>query len=513
MASLVAARDAATLGDMIELRLDGVAGVDVGGVLAGRRCPVIVTCRPAWEGGRFDGSEEERRRILERAFACGAEYVDIEWRSSFRDLVTANRERAVLSSHDFDGVPADLDDRAADMRASGAATIKLAVMPRRLSETLPLAAIGRAGDAVVIAMGEVGLPSRLLAAKFGSRWTFAGNAIAPGQVPASRMVGEFRYRTIGPATRVFGVISTNAMHSVSPSLHNAAFAAAGIDAVYVPLRAADFTDFLEFADGLGIEGASVTIPFKLDALRAAKQADDLTRHVGAANTLRRMRDEDTAGSAGMTSRSHPTYGGRDAAPSVGRDAGPVVGRDAKRPGTRPGGNWEATNTDIAGFLDPLEAAFGGPLDGQRAAVMGAGGSARAVIVALQSRGARVTLHARRPEQARETASSLGIDAGGWPVPAGSWDLLVNCTPLGGAAQRDVSPLPGGPFDGKLVYDLTYGPGDSALVRDARAASCRALDGLPMLIAQAERQFEWWTGHRPAAGLMTTAAHQRLGIAQ
>jgi 3-dehydroquinate dehydratase / shikimate dehydrogenase len=501
MPALLAARDAATVGDMIELRLDGVAGVDVGGALAGRRCPVVVTCRPVWEGGRFDGSEEERRRILERAFACGAEYVDVEWRAGFRDLVTAHRARAVLSSHDFDGVPTDLDDRVADMRASGAATVKLAVTPRRLSEMLPLAAIGRTGDAVVIGMGEAGLPSRLLAAKFGSRWTFAGNAVAPGQIPASRMLDEFRYRAIGAATRLFGVISTNAMHSVSPALHNAAFAAAGIDAAYVPLRAADFADFLEFADGLGIEGASVTIPFKLDALRAAQRADELTRHVGAANTLRRIRGDDSAGSARTTSRSVRLRSGR-----------PEQSRGTQGPGPRPGGDWEATNTDIAGFLDPLEAAFGGPLDGQRAAVMGAGGSARAVIVALQSRGAHVTLHARRPEQAREAAAALGIDAGGWPVPAGSWDLLVNCTPLGGAAQRDVSPLPGGPFDGRLVYDLTYGPGNSALVREARAAGCLALDGLPMLIAQAERQFEWWTGQRPAAGVMRAAAHQRLDIA-
>jgi 3-dehydroquinate dehydratase/shikimate dehydrogenase len=328
MPSLLAARDAATAGDMLELRLDGVDSVDVAGALAGRRCPVVVTCRPVWEGGRFDGSEEDRHRILERAFACGAEYVDIEWRSGFRDLVAANRARAVISSHDFDGVPADLDDRVADMRASGAATVKIAVMARRLIDTLPLAAIGRAGDAVVIGMGEAGLPSRLLAAKFGSRWTFAGNAVAPGQIPASRMLGEFRYRAIGAATRLFGVISTNAMHSVSPALHNAGFAAAGIDAAYVPLRAADFADFLEFADGLGIEGASVTIPFKLDALRAAERADDQTRHVGAANTLRRMqvgrgsRSSPGGNAAGRGSRSGP--GGNAA--GRGRAAAPAATR-------------------------------------------------------------------------------------------------------------------------------------------------------------------------------------------
>jgi shikimate 5-dehydrogenase len=74
-------------------------------------------------------------------------------------------------------------------------------------------------------------------------------------------------------------------------------------------------------------------------------------------------------------------------------------------------------------------------------------------------------------------------------------------------MRDESPLPGGPFNGALVYDLTYGAGESRLVREARAAGCRTLDGLPMLVAQAERQFEWWTGTRPIAGVMNEAARR------
>jgi shikimate 5-dehydrogenase len=75
-------------------------------------------------------------------------------------------------------------------------------------------------------------------------------------------------------------------------------------------------------------------------------------------------------------------------------------------------------------------------------------------------------------------------------------------------HRDTSPLPDGPFNGRLVYDLTYGAGQSRLIRDAKASGCRTLDGLPMLVAQAERQFAWWTGQAPAAGVMRAAAEQR-----
>ena len=458
MADLIAARDAATEADLVELRLDGVADPDVAGALALRQRPVIVTCRPQWEGGRFDGSEQERRAILQRALDLGAEYVDVEFRAGFASLVRQDPARVVVSAHDFDGTPVDLAGQVRSMYATGAHTIKVAVMARRLSDTLPLIEIGRSGNAVVIAMGDAGVATRLLPERFGSRWTYAGHAVAPGQMPIARLLGEFRYRQFGTVARLFGVVSPNAMHSLSPRMHNAAFAAAGIDAVYLPLAAADFTDFLEFADALGVEGASITIPYKLDALAAATEADTRTRAVGAANTLKRT----TSG-------------------------------------------WVATNTDVDGFLMPLASAYGGSLRGARASVLGAGGAARAAIVALQGEGAAVRVHARRHEQATTVAQQLRAVAGPWPPEHESWDLLVNTTPLGGTTMRDESPIPGEPFGGRLVYDLTYGAGQSRLLREAAAAGCRTLDGLPMLVAQAERQFEWWTGQAPRAGVMRAAA--------
>jgi 3-dehydroquinate dehydratase/shikimate dehydrogenase len=462
MAELTAARDAATRGDIVELRLDGVADVDIAGALRDRRRPVIVTCRPAWEGGHFDASEEMRRALLSRALEAGAEFVDVEWRACFDEGVARDPRRAVVSLHDFQGVPDDLDSRARAMRQSGAATIKIAVAAARLSDALPLLPIAKQGDAVVIAMGDAGLPSRLLAARFGSKWTYAGEAVAPGQIPASRMIDEFRFASVHPDTAIFGVVGSVGLHSMSPLMHNAAFEAAGIDAVYIPLRAADYEDFLTFADALSVHGASVTIPFKLDALQAARDADEITRRIGAANTLRRT-------SAG----------------------------------------WEATNTDVAGFLAPLEVAYGKSLAGSRAAVMGAGGAARAAVAALVSRGVQVTIYARRTVQAAEVAVACGATVQPWPPAAGSWDVLVNCTPLGGSSARNDNPLPGGPFDGRLVYDLTYGDEETPLLREARAAGCLTLDGLPMLIAQAERQFEWWTGRRPRPGVMKAAAYSRM----
>jgi 3-dehydroquinate dehydratase/shikimate dehydrogenase len=472
MAELIVARDAVRHADMVEVRLDGVADADPVGAVAGRRLPVVVTCRPVWEGGCFDGSEEERLRLLTGALGTGAEFVDVEWKAAHANLLglTGGR-RVILSSHDFSGVPSDLCDRVAAMRATGAEVVKVAVMTRRLSDTLPLLDLPRGGNLVSIGMGAAGIATRVLAAQFGSCWTYAGPAVAPGQISSEEMVSTYRFHTLGEGTKVYGVAGKPVMHSLSPVMHNAAFAAREIDAVYLPLEAADFDDFERFAARLDLRGASVTIPYKLDAIRQAHLVDADARAFGAANTLRR-------GTIG----------------------------------------WEATNTDAAGFLAPLDVAAGqrgwATIDGARAAILGAGGAARAVAHGLTARGARVTVHARNPRQARAVAESVGGAVGTWPVARGTWDLLVNCTPLGSVAQPNESPLPGGPFTGHLVYDLVYAPTTTRLLREAGAAGCATIGGLAMLVAQAERQFEWWAGVAPPAGLMArvagTAMHLREG---
>ena len=460
MEALIDARDRSAA-DLLELRLDSVAEPNVAGALAGRRVPVVVTCRPRWEGGMFAGSEEERRDLLQQALDGGAEFVDVEWRAGFDDLVSSAPARVVVSAHDFEGVPADVTGQARAMRQTGAGLIKMAVTPHRLEDTLSLGEIGRAGGAVVVGMGITGLPTRLLASWYGSRWTYAGDGVAPGQISVARMLGEYRFREAAGAT-FYGVVGNNVAHSISPAMHNAALAAAGTAAVYVPVPAADFADFRTFASAIGLAGASVTIPFKIDALGAASSADDRARGIGAANTL-----------------------------------------DCRSEG------WRATNTDADGFLEPLVSVDPEPLRGALVSVLGAGGAARAVVYALRAAGARVTVHARRAPASRALAEAFEVSAGLWPPDAGSWDVLVNTTPLGGAAAPEESPLPGGPFDGRLVYDLTYRRGSSPLLRAARAAGCRVLDGLPMLVAQAERQFEWWVGRRPQPGVMRAATEMSL----
>lgn len=459
-------RDAVADADLIELRLDTVSDPSAAGALAGRARPVIVTCRPAWEGGGFAGSEEDRRRILGEALALGAEFVDVEWRAGFfGDLIerTGGR-RLVLSAHHFDGVPADLAAEMQAMRATGAEVVKIAVRTRRLSDCLALrdlgAQAGRQTGLVLVGMGEPGLATRVLAGRFGSRWTYAGGLGAVGQPAGDEMTSLYRFRTITESTALYGLAGTPLAHSVSPAMHNAAFAATRTDAVYLPLEAADADDFIAFARAFGLRGASVTIPFKVALFDRVDEIYSVARRIGAINTIRLVE-----------------------------------------------GRWIGANTDASGFVESLRARAAPA--GLRAAIVGAGGAARAVAVALGSCGASVCIHARDARRAGEVALLVGGVTGAWPPEPGSWDLLVNCTPVGMHPHAQESPVPAGALTGRLVYDLVYNPPITRLLREAALAGCQTIGGLEMLVAQAQQQFQWWIDARPPAGVMREAALRRL----
>lgn len=465
MAELRTRRDQVEEADLVELRLDTVKDPSAAAGLAGRKKPVIVTCRHRSQGGHFTGSEEERRAILAEALSLGAEYVDLEWRESCASLMemTGGR-RVILSHHDFTGMPSDVETLSREMLASGAEVVKLAITAHSLGDTLKLREIGRSTRVpmALIAMGEAGIASRVLASWMGSCWTYAGDGVAPGQISQRRLQDEFRFSRIGARTQVYGVLGRPVSHSVSPAMHNAAFRAAHLDAVYLPIAASDYDDFLRFAAAAGLAGVSVTAPFKVSAFEHADECDPVSRRIQSVNTLR-----------------------------------------------RDGGRWLGCNTDVTGFLAPLTSTLRHP--GTRATVLGAGGAARSVAIALASAGVPVTIAARREEQARAVAGLTGAATGTWPPDAGSWDLLVNTTPVGTASHGTTSPLPDDyPFrSGTTVYDLVYNPPYTRLLANAERARCHIIGGLDMLVAQAQAQFHWWTGRRPADRVMRDAALAQL----
>jgi shikimate dehydrogenase len=264
---------------------------------------------------------------------------------------------------------------------------------------------------------------------------------------------DYQFRRIEADAALYAVVGNPVGHSLSPAMHNAGFEALGLNAVYVPLQAADADDFITFAKAEGLRGASITAPFKVALLSRVDDVEPLASRVGAINT--------------------------------------IVVRD---------GRWFGANTDVHGFIAPLVGRMA--LKGTRAAVLGAGGAARAVAVALLEQGAAVSVCARRGDAARDVAEAAGARAGTFPPKPGSWDVLVNTIPL--AEDSDESPMAGVALDGEIVFDLVYAPAETPLLAQARADGCMTIGGIEMLVAQAEKQFEMWTGQRPPAGLFQAA---------
>lgn len=292
-------------------------------------------------------------------------------------------------------------------------------------------------------------------------------------------------------TRVAGVIGDPVRHSLSPALHSAGFAHLGLDWTYVAFEvpAGGGAGAVAAMRALGIDGLSVTMPLKAEVAEACDELSPIAGLLGAVNCVRNRR-------------------------------GLLVGE----------------NTDGAGFVNSLRRLVGVELAGQRVTVLGAGGAARAVIVALAAEGASVTVVNRSPDAA-ERAATLGVSAGriaaaasgarrgvttvekpgeaaedrprgtavvGGPESASEADVVVNATPLG-MADGDPMPIDSTLLrEGQIVVDLIYRPARTPLLDAAAQAGATTLNGVGMLLFQAAEQFKMWTGRDAPVDVMAAA---------
>jgi shikimate dehydrogenase len=270
---------------------------------------------------------------------------------------------------------------------------------------------------------------------------------------------------ISGQTRVAGVIGDPVAHSRSPAIMNAAFAAAGLDWVYVafPARAGRGTEAVEAARDLGLAGLNVTMPFKADAAWACDELTPAASALGAVNVV-------TVDSTGRLLGSSTD--------------GPGLVRAVREEG-----------------LDPA---------GKRVLVCGAGGAARAIVLALGDAGASVTVGARRRDAADAAA---GLVAGAESavladLDPGAFDLVVNATPLG--MQGEDGPVPAEALNpSQLVVDTVYHPMETPFLAACRARGIPCTNGLGMLVHQAALAFEQWTGVDAPVAVMRAAATEGL----
>ncbi len=410
--------------------------------------PAIVTCRTAREGGGFAGSAEEYRSILTAAYDAGAT-VDVELSSGLLSGAEhfPDRRRIIVSCHSLFSLPEDWESILAAMRAAGARTVKLVAGAADLPASLAIAAIQKRQEESAVSvfpMGPASAPGRVLSAFFGASLVYGSveRRTAPGQLALADLLEIYEISRPRSIEALFGIVGVDVWDSLSPLLHNALFRSRELPFLYLPLPLADFdrSKPQELAFDPPFRGFSVTRPWKLRAAGTSLPSEDV-RATGAANTL-------------LLSR----------------------------------GRWRAENTDVDGVFDPLADHDTG--EGRSAVILGAGGAARAAVVAARKLGYEVMVASRRDEQAGALALELEVDSLAWEdVARSDADLYFNATPIG-SREQDPPAFPASVFTNRpLVFDSVYRRDGSptSTIRSAREAGCPVVEGIRMFAAQAVRQ--------------------------
>ncbi|MDY4611368.1 MAG: shikimate dehydrogenase [Sphaerochaetaceae bacterium] len=422
--------------------------------------PVILTCRRVSDGGKCDLQERQRLNLLKRVAAGDFSYVDIEddvKKSDFEQELHARGVKIIRSFHDCEGMPADIYSRLSRMATKGDIP-KIAVTPRTFMDVISLFRVeqelAEVPEKIVIGMGEMGVPTRILYKRTGSFMTFCSDGKsaggAPGHLTPKVMSELYRADQIDKQTHIYGIIGNPVMHTASPMIHNPGFHAIQFNAVYVPFLVDSVRSFFKLAESMRIYGFSVTIPHKQDVLPYLGRITREVKQIGSCNTVVRIQNM-----------------------------------------------WKGINTDYYGFLTPIQ----NDIEQGRihsALVIGAGGASRAVVWALHNHNIKVTIVNRNVEKARALADeTMGSYDSLDNVAAyrGQVDLVVQTTSVGMAPDVDGDPAPDFLFSGdEIVYDLVYKPHETKFLSRAKAAGCRVQYGMDMLVQQGKLQFEAFTGY-------------------
>ena len=484
---------AAEVGDLIELRVDCLDpgefenGLpEIKKILNASARPTILTFRPAEQGGQRSLDHASRSAFwCMREYPSAADFIDVEldlaqrFRSSNTPL-PLDWSHIICSHHDFAGVPADLDQVYQRMASFPARILKIAVRADDVTDCLPVfRLLDRARredrEMIAIAMGAAGTATRILGPSRGAFLTYGAlksdRATAPGQITARELRDLYRIDSVDRQTQITGLMGLPVSHSISPHIHNAAFQAAGVNAVYIPFEVRDVGSFLkrminprtrEIAWNL--RGLSVTAPHKRAVMDHLDWIEPAAQEIGAVNTI-------------------------------------VVAQGALH----------GYNTDAVALIRPLLERTG-ELQALQCAVIGAGGAASAALWCIRQQGSSATVFGRNIDKASALAQRFGF--GSKKLDGASFvgfDVVINATPLGTAGQlQDKTAATNDQLRGaRLAYDLVYNPIETRFSREARQAGCETLGGLSMLLAQAAEQFKLWMAADAPDGVMSAAAARAL----
>ena len=465
--------------DLVELRFDEIA--DLGTETIRHLAKVvgehaIATVRSHGQGGAQRRGRAPRSALMKEICGHRFAYVDLELEADEAELddlarVAHHHGAKVIVSHHF-AEATDVHRASEVLEACGARgdIAKVATPIADFGTAIQLIDLARARanrppPIVLIGTGTMGMVTRALTDALREEIQYAswGSAAAPGQLPLATAA-----RLRGREPMILGLVGHPLEHSLSPMIHETALAALNLPAVYLPMDIPlDFLDqFLLAVDRLHIRGFNVTHPLKESLAQCVDELDADAERLGAVNTV------------------------------VVRD-GWTVGH----------------NTDVYGFRVSLRA-LGLRVGERTALVVGAGGAARAVVHVLLREGASVQVTNRTIARAEALADSFDDPVAVVPMEAlqraGPWDLLVNATPIGMKGPTPGLPVPEAVVaKAAFVYDLVYNPTATPLLQAARRLNRPGTSGLDMLLHQAAKAFELWTGQSPPFDAMRRAVKEAL----
>lgn len=433
---------------------------------------ILATCRQKENQGRFSGGLERQLDILRAAGQAGAIAVDLEIESAEKRKAALHtlRDHAalIISYHSFRNTPAPMPVLRRLERIPADA-YKVATTANKPADALRLAEFlkaHRGSTLVAFAMCEPGLLTRVLGPAFGCAFTYAAPSseagTAPGQIAAKSMRLLYHCDKLSRQSRVYGVIADPVAHSKSPAIHNRAFQARRIDAVYLPflVAAPHLSDWMRLATRLPVCGFSVTIPHKQKIGRYLDSVEPLAKRIGAVNTV-----------------------------------------------WRKAGKWRGTNTDVDGLLKPLTR----HLRPTRASILiaGYGGAARAAAIALNDAGAQITITGRHAHRAHTLARVVKAEVISLKqAQTQKYDALIHATPVGMWPRANESLFPNH-IPAEVVFDMVYNPHETLLLQHAKQQGCTIVYGAEMLLEQAASQFEIWTGESAPRAVMQSALEQAM----
>lgn len=441
--------------DIVELRIELFSSLDIEQLKKIRsefQIPMIFTLRSSSQGGTYARSENERLEDLLQLAGLKPEYLDVEFHVPPDVIASIAREnpeiKLIVSHHDFDGIPNDLDALLTAMQKIPAWGYKIAVAAHNALDAMRLMCWAKdvRGNKIILAMGRHGQISRILSPVMQCAITYAcldeGSLGAPGQIPAKLLLERYHFRSLGPQTAIYGLIGDPVDQSIGDLVHNRFFEIKGIDAVYVKiqLKPVELKMFLAFAAQLPFKGLSVTIPLKENVVAYVNELSEEAKTIGAVNTLC-MREE----------------------------------------------KWEGCNTDGKGALNAIGEQFS--VKGKHIVIIGAGGAARAIAFEAHQRGASITVVNRHIERAKQVASIVNGKAAGLEemqaIADEGYDILINCTPNDMPIDADAI-LPG-----SIVMDVKIRPKDPYFFQAAEKKGCHLIYGYQMFLEQAIGQYLFW----------------------